>query len=74
MLKNLKLPKIQWRTRSHRVGKMEIDIMKEVEFEQVFKNKWNFAVWDLGREKKFTDDIWETPNIFVNTACSPWLL
>ena len=33
MLKNLKLPKIQWRTRSHQVGKMEIDIMKEVEFE-----------------------------------------
>ena len=41
------------------------DIMKEAGFEQVFKNKWNFAVWDLGREKKFSNVIQEKLNMII---------
>ena len=39
--------------------------MKEAGFEQVFKNKWNFAVWDLGREKKFSNVIQEKLNMII---------
>ena len=52
--------------------------MKEAGFEQVFKNKWNFAVWDLEREKKFQCHPRETEydylNMNMNRMCSAWLL
>lgn len=62
MIKNLKLCKIR-KIRSQ--FEMMVSDMKEAGFEQVFKNQWNFAVWGLGREKKFSNAIQEKLNMFI---------